>query len=241
MARRRLAPLVLSALLASACTYDFQEFVGSEATGGGGSGTGASGGASRGGESNGGSTNSGGSANSGGSTSGGASAKGGTSNGGSASAAGGKSSSGGASAGGRAASGGSPGTTGGGGSSSGGAAAGGSGSKACAGTTLNSICWYLGTANQSCTDVCSAHGGVNTASEKMVGVPAQGGSVTSCALVLAALGTRDLPAEATRSDGNGLGCHVISGRSDTAYWLSSPRFSETAHLSNASIACGCNQ
>jgi hypothetical protein len=233
MAPRKLAPLVLSALLASACTYDFQEFVGSEATGGGGSG--ASGGASRGGESNGGSTSSGGS------TKGGASAKGGASNGGSASAAGGKSSSGGASSGGRTASGGTPSTAGGGGSSSGGAAAGAGGSKACAGTALNSICWYLGAANQSCTDVCSAHAGVNTASEKMVGVPAQGGSLTSCALVLAALGTRDLPAEATRSDGNGLGCHVISGRSDTAYWLSSPRFSETAHLSNASIACGCNQ
>lgn len=234
MVNNGLMRLVLAGLLACACTYDFQAYVSDEANSGSGGEAGASGGSSRGGAASGGSPSSGGAVGGGG-----ASAKGGASNGGS-SPAGGASASGGANAGGRSTSGGAA-TTAGSASASGGAAVGGSGNKACAGIPLNGICWYLGAANQSCTDACSAHGGVNTTSEKMVGIPAQGGSITSCALVLAALGTRELPAEATRSDGNGLGCHVLTGRSNTAYWLSSPRFSETAHLSNATIACGCNQ
>lgn len=234
MVNNGLVRLVLGGLLACACTYDFQDFVSDEANGGRGGEAGASGGSSRGGAASGGSPSSGGVIGGGG-----PSAKGGASNGGTSSA-GGKGSSGGASAGGRNPSGGAA-STAGAASGSGGAATGGGGNKACAGTALNGICWYLGAANQSCTDACSAHGGVNTTSEKMVGIPAQGGSIASCALVLAALGTRELPAEATRSDGNGLGCHVLTGRSNTAYWLSSPRFSETAHLSNATIACGCNQ
>lgn len=234
------ARLLVIALLGGACTYDFQDFVSNESTGGGTAEAGSSGGGARGGTS--GSSTSGGSGSSeggssaqGGSASAGASSHAGAGSGGASSATGGKSGSAGAASGGRTSSGGATSSTGGANSSGGG------GNKACAGTTLNSICWYLGGANQSCSDVCTSHGGVNAAAEKMVGVPAQGGSVTSCALVLAMLGTRDVPAEATRSDGNGLGCHVLGGRSNTAYWLSSPRFSATAHLSNASIACGCNQ
>jgi hypothetical protein len=45
----------------------------------------------------------------------------------------------------------------------------------------------------------------------------------------------------TRSDGQGVGCHVYPGAADPYFWLSSPAYSDTASLSNVRIVCGCVQ
>ena len=128
-------------------------------------------------------------------------------------------------------------TGGAGGAASGGSA--GAGGAACAGAGVSNVCWYLGLFNQSCTTVCSTHGGVDPAAEAVVGVPSLGGSLASCAAVLSALGVTQAPSEATRFDGIGVGCHLYDSRNPTPYWLSSPRFSVSARLAAASIACGC--
>lgn len=119
------------------------------------------------------------------------------------------------------------------------ASSGGSAAATCSGAAVSGVCWYLGAFNQSCSTVCSTHGGVDPAAEAVVGVPSQGGSLKSCASVLAALGVRQMPSEATRLDMNGVGCHLYDSRNPTPYWLSSPRFTASARTAAASIACGC--
>ena len=87
------------------------------------------------------------------------------------------------------------------------------------------------------------HGGVAASLASYVGVDSQGGSLLKCTLVLALLGVREAPSQGNRNEGEGLGCHVFpqATRGEQSFWLNSPDFSPTAHLLNASIACGCAQ
>jgi hypothetical protein len=112
----------------------------------------------------------------------------------------------------------------------------------CGGALLGGACWYLGVAGEACNDVCGARGGLEPASTAWVGTPAQGGSIESCAAVLAALG--QLPGAVTegfREDELGFGCHVfldVTGAA-SAWWLTAPAFSPAVSDPSARLACGC--
>lgn len=125
--------------------------------------------------------------------------------------------------------------------STGGASSGGtSGSSAtsCMGVSYQSVCWYLGSTGASCQAICSTHGQVAANIASFVGTAAQGGSLTECAAVLSRLGISQAPNSGTRSDGNGLGCHLFGG---VPWWLSSPAFSASASDPSTRIACGCTR
>jgi len=136
--------------------------------------------------------------------------------------------------------GGGAGTVGGGAGSQGGRSGGGGGSgngAKCAGVSVSGVCWYLGNLGKSCTATCQIHGGDAPSAASFVGVAAQGGSLTSCATLLSALGYAGVkPAAASRSDGAGVGCHVNGTRS---YWLSDPNYSPSSRLAGAQVVCGC--
>jgi len=241
-----------AALLSFACNYDFQQFVagggnagmangegGSEANGARG---GASAGSSNAGGANAGKANAGG-GSAGGKSSAGGSGAGGKANTGGASAGGASAGAAGRSSGGAAGNGGTAGGAAGGKSAGGSMGSGGSVAAGCAGEKLGGVCWYLSDLNQSCSQACANHGGVASSATSYVGVDSQGGSLLKCSLVLALLGVREAPNEGNRTDGVGLGCHVFpqATRGEQSFWLSSPEFSPTARLRNASIACGCAQ
>jgi hypothetical protein len=223
---QRLARAYLACLLftSAGCSYDFQEFVAD---------AGAAGMASSGGSvaAEGGAGNASGGAPAGqggaplGSGGASASAKGGTTalgSGGASSARGGASS----------ASGGATSARGGASSASGGAASG-----ACSGVSFASACWYLGATSASCTDTCVAHGNVAVSAAATIGVTQQGGSAANCVKILALLGVVGNVSQGTRSDGLGLGCHLLG---TNRWWLSSPPYSATASAATARRVCGCN-
>lgn len=112
----------------------------------------------------------------------------------------------------------------------------------CAGELVFNICWYLGAERQNCKNLCAAHGGFDTQSITHIGTPAQGGSRDDCQRILNALGRPATVVASTRSDGNGLGCHVWQNADN--YWLNSPNFDPNIQLpSNAPVrmACGCER
>ena len=55
----------------------------------------------------------------------------------------------------------------------------------CSGTVVSGYCWYYGGSSQSCTSVCSSHGGYDVATKDYAG---SGGTTTTCSEVLSALG-----------------------------------------------------
>jgi hypothetical protein len=178
----------------------------------------------------------------------------GQSNGGSSSANGGSAGSAGASAG----SGGNGGTAGSSGGASG-AEAGGAGGTyvdaatvpetgldaglSCQGLPLDGICWYLGPAGESCSEVCEDRGGFNPAATAVIGTASQGGSLERCSALLEVLdGTANQDVvQGTQVAGIGVGCHVFDATAGYWWWLESPDFSEDASLAGGSIVCGCNE
>lgn len=117
------------------------------------------------------------------------------------------------------------------------AGAGGS-SGSCAGPARGGICWYLGPLGSSCQKVCASHGQPAPEAATHVGTASQGGSLSECGILLGLLGVSGAPANGTRSDGLGLGCHVYN---TAPWWLSSPNFSVSASHASAKLACGCTQ
>lgn len=104
---------------------------------------------------------------------------------------------------------------------------------------LFGMCWYMSAANQSCTQTCASHGGVDTNFTKYVGTALQGGSLANCKNVLGKLGAPTSVLTAIRTDFYGFGCHVWNG---TSYWLSPrPNASESVAAASARIACGCKK
>jgi hypothetical protein len=127
-----------------------------------------------------------------------------------------------------------------GGASSGGTmGTGGSSSGGCAGVLDSEICWYYGAIGESCATTCATHGGPSPQAASHVGIASQGGSLTECTRLLGLLGMTGTVNSGTRSDGQGVGCHVFTG--PAYWWLSSPAYSDTARLSNVRIVCGCVQ
>jgi hypothetical protein len=109
----------------------------------------------------------------------------------------------------------------------------------CVGPTRGGICWYLGPQGSSCQQVCTSHGALAPAMASHVGTTIQGGSLAECSVLLGLLGISGTPANGTRSDGLGLGCHFYQGA--TLWWLSSPNFSATASQSSSRLVCGCTK
>jgi hypothetical protein len=108
----------------------------------------------------------------------------------------------------------------------------------CDGLRHQDLCWYLSDRGQSCEDTCSPHGGCSAEAAAVVGSPAQGGSLASCASLLEAFAVVEEPIDGFRQDGSGLGCHLYGG---VPYWLKAPGFSETAHDVGANILCACER
>jgi hypothetical protein len=126
-----------------------------------------------------------------------------------------------------------------GGASTGGTGTGGSSPGGCAGMLDSGICWYYGALGASCATTCATHGGSSPQTPSHVGIASQGGSVAECTRLLGLLGITGTVNSGTRSDGQGVGCHVFPAAQ--SWWLSSPAYSETASLTNVRIVCGCVQ
>jgi len=84
------------------------------------------------------------------------------------------------------------------------------------------------------------HGGFDDRAFAYIGTPGQGGSLSDCSEILSALGHPGRVMQATRPNGEGLGCHVWPD--GTNYWLSDPNFDPTDASPSGTpvqIACGC--
>lgn len=111
----------------------------------------------------------------------------------------------------------------------------------CAGylDTSNNSCWYFGTFNQSCTDVCATHGGVVN---NYINDAGSSGKVTKCKQLLSATGA---PGSAFNKDddctteGVGYGCHYNSGVSNSQIICKSPVTTAAAKKSLVRRLCSC--
>ena len=107
------------------------------------------------------------------------------------------------------------GVSGGGGSPGGGGSGdGGTTSTGGAGIRDAGICWYFGELGASCAATCTDHGGPSPQAASHVGIESQGGSLDECIRLLGLLGMTGTVYSGSRSDGQGLGCHVIPGDLD---------------------------
>ena len=128
-----------------------------------------------------------------------------------------------------------------GGVSSDGGATGGAASVGCGGVESSAVCWYLGELGASCQATCAPHGGTSPKAPSHVGIASQGGSLDECIKLLGLFSLTGRVYAGSRSDGQGVGCHVIPGAPDPYFWLSSPAYSDTASLPDARIVCGCER
>jgi hypothetical protein len=74
----------------------------------------------------------------------------------------------------------------------------------CAGLLIGGSCWYYGAANQSCTTVCSTHGGYQEGGSRYYG--GSNGTNANCQTVLDGLGAGGTGAPSAQA--NAYGCHV---------------------------------
>jgi hypothetical protein len=72
----------------------------------------------------------------------------------------------------------------------------------CAGDLVGGYCWYLGGSGDSCTTVCSSHGGYNAATASYAG---SSGSNANCQAVAAAVSPGTWLGECSSPDGSGCG------------------------------------
>lgn len=103
----------------------------------------------------------------------------------------------------------------------------------CAGKSVGGYCWYAGVSDQSCTQVCSARGGVNMAGTR--DYAGSGGTNANCLAVLNAL---SLGSGAIQNSGTAnLGCSFVGLFGRQRYPTTT-----TAEASNALAqrACACN-
>lgn len=108
---------------------------------------------------------------------------------------------------------------------------------ACGGAIALNLCWYLSIRGESCEQTCSARGGHDARATAIVGTTGQGGSLSNCVQVLAALGHTGLVGAGARNDGLGLGCHTWDA---DGWWLQTmPSFDPKASYPPVRIACGC--
>jgi hypothetical protein len=108
---------------------------------------------------------------------------------------------------------------------------------ACAGARVRSLCWYFGSLNNSCLQVCSSRGGYDSRMVGLVGTTTQGGKVEVCNEVLAALGLNGTATAARRTDDKGYGCHQWGA---DLWWIdSAPDFRPDVAGTSARVACAC--
>ena len=117
------------------------------------------------------------------------------------------------------------------------------GAAPCAGTRVGGFCWYFGSNNQSCTDVCSTHGGYHSATQTYAG---SGGNNTQCGDVMTALSIiSPTPVTATGSGTYaGMGC--ASDYSNNAFTIRSTATTTEGASSNGQSefvrrACACQE
>jgi|GEM_PF-929134 len=103
-------------------------------------------------------------------------------------------------------------------------------------------CWFMGSLNQSCTDVCTLRGAVyRTATETFTG---SGGSGANCAIVLGAFGFGNLNKDNQNAPGGtqGLGCGVLEAMGvETTRRYSNPLTTAEGAHPNVKRVCACNQ
>jgi len=112
----------------------------------------------------------------------------------------------------------------------------------CGGAPALGMCWYLAEAGTTCRTHCARHGGFDARSARSIGTPAQGGDVSSCAAVFAALKVKGPIYPAFRADSVGLGCHRWSN--GELFWVESPDdalFSQDSFAENAELTCACTR
>lgn len=105
----------------------------------------------------------------------------------------------------------------------------------CAGTKVGGYCYYLGAFGQSCTTVCSAHGGFSY--DATVNYIGSAGSLANCGTVLNALGQAG-----TAGDGTwpyGTGCMRFNSSPQTNFRITSPATDADSANAAAARACGC--
>lgn len=115
----------------------------------------------------------------------------------------------------------------------------------CAGYEYGGLCYYRGGFGASCTSVCSARGGCNTAGLSYTGY---GGSVANCkavldGLLLAPIGGEpwDLSATAV-APYNAMGCSLVDGAAYGLYRYYNSGVTTTCAAAEASYSriCACN-
>ena len=104
-----------------------------------------------------------------------------------------------------------------------------------AGAEHAGYCWFLSAVNQSCSDLCAAHGGYESSLE-WVGTPSQGGALERCDALLTLLTGAGATTAGRRTDGRGLGCHLFNA---DRWWLYTPDFDPSARLSRSRVVCSC--
>jgi len=106
----------------------------------------------------------------------------------------------------------------------------------CASTStagFNGNCWYMGTAGQSCTTVCSTHGGYHTATRDFAG---SNGTNANCTTLLNHFGYNGTVA----TNANARGCSVRNKVIDTRRRGTNPTDPDAVDA-NYDRACACNQ
>jgi hypothetical protein len=103
------------------------------------------------------------------------------------------------------------------------------------GAAVNGVCWYYAADNQSCTSMCSTHGGYNSATLTYAG---SGGSAINCATVMDAIGA---PASAVTSQvcGLALGC-MYDAATPGRFFCSGPATNASDAYIGGRRACACN-
>jgi len=109
----------------------------------------------------------------------------------------------------------------------------------CSGTLIDELCWHLGELGASCTATCAARGGFDARAIPIIGSDDQGGTLDQCTAVLEILLGEEADTD-NANDSVGVGCH-LEGNDQERVWLDQPDFSPDDSLSDARIACACNE
>jgi hypothetical protein len=95
-------------------------------------------------------------------------------------------------------------------------------------------CWYLGAANQSCTTVCSTHGGYSTETVKA----GSSGTDAKCNAILDGLGAPGTSITPSYPYSVAVGC-IYDSTLAARYRVASPTTTTSGVRSTALRACAC--
>jgi hypothetical protein len=103
---------------------------------------------------------------------------------------------------------------------------------ACEGALVDGHCWYLSAFTESCTEVCTNHGGHNEATITYAG---SSGTIVNCRCVLQVLAS--IGPYIYDQPGDGYGCHLLDGEPE---WESVAETTAGAAGPGRERACACN-